>query len=254
MLSVNGDNPRVTQTMVEMFQVFQKMFSKAFMENLVVVFTHWNMSEKRRKRRFVTSGKSDSDRIEDFLQHLGLFCKISKPSKYVIIDAFYDEDDETEIEIYKSSMIWLYQTLQESPRIYTSDFVTTETQLMETKKELKKSKKQMDEVRQNLTRVKVENRKREAEMDSRLRQQERARAEMQRKMEFDHFCVILRDIFADISHHIQVEQMKARRTQIEREQRQRANRQRLDFDREIENLRQQLSRDSDSDSGICSIM
>ena len=45
-LTVNGQSPRITSTNVEMFKVFMGMFTSAFVNQMVVVFTRWSMDEK----------------------------------------------------------------------------------------------------------------------------------------------------------------------------------------------------------------
>ena len=50
-LVVNGENPRITSTNIEMFKTFMGMFTEAFQDQVVVIFTRWSLDEKQVSRR-----------------------------------------------------------------------------------------------------------------------------------------------------------------------------------------------------------
>ena len=50
-LVVNGQDPRITKTIIDMFEIFMGMFTEAFADQVVIVFTRLSMHKKEVTRR-----------------------------------------------------------------------------------------------------------------------------------------------------------------------------------------------------------
>ena len=75
---VNGQNPRITSTNIEMFKTFVGMMSGSFLEQVVVVFTRWSMDKKEIQRRLKNTGKTDDQRAREYLNQFKSIFKLQR--------------------------------------------------------------------------------------------------------------------------------------------------------------------------------
>ena len=129
-LVVNGQAPRLTSTTEEMARVFQGMFSDSFWSNLVVVVTRLKMNRRSVERRRKTEEKTDDDRAQDYVEHIKTMFRLENPPRYLIIDAWYDDEDEDEVGFFSVEMTKLYRMLADSARMPTVNVEKVKTENM----------------------------------------------------------------------------------------------------------------------------
>lgn len=133
-----------------MFKVFMGMFTSSFLEQVIVVFTRWEMSSKSVKKRQTITGKTDDQRAQAYLNQLKSQLKLPKAPEYLIINAFYDPLNDIEKDQFDSAMASLYQRLQRSPNIPTLNVEKVKTENMELKQKLDKYQKEREQINKDI--------------------------------------------------------------------------------------------------------
>ena len=151
-LAVNGHNPRITSTNIEMFETFTGMFTKVFLDQVVVIFTRWSMHAKEVSRRHRSTGKSDDERAQDYVKKLQDIFKLQRAPDYLIIDAHYDDFDDGERAHFNCSIDKLYRRLQSSSNMPTVNVERVKTTNMKLRSDLAEKEDEIAKVREEIKR------------------------------------------------------------------------------------------------------
>jgi len=132
MMAVNGQNPRLDGSLLQMIQVFEKMFTDKFWDQVVVVFTRLHMDTSSRQRREEENDGNTDDLIaKEYLSEVEkVFGVKSSRLNYLFLDSQYRKTDADEVEAFTRETDRLYHHLMKMPDLPTSEIniVLTENQ------------------------------------------------------------------------------------------------------------------------------
>ena len=131
-MAVNGQNPRLDGSLLQMIQVFEKMFTDKFWDQVVVVFTRLHMDTSSRQRREEENDGNTDDLIaKEYLSEVEkVFGVKSSRLNYLFLDSQYRKTDADEVEAFTRETDRLYHHLMKMPDLPTSEIniVLTENQ------------------------------------------------------------------------------------------------------------------------------
>ena len=67
-IAVNGQNPRLDSSLLEIIRISEWMFTSEFWKNVVIIFTKVHQDAKTKKRKELNNKKSDDDLAADFMK------------------------------------------------------------------------------------------------------------------------------------------------------------------------------------------
>ena len=120
-LAVNGQDPRLDGSLLEMIKIFEGMFSGDFWNQVVLVFTKICMSEGDKKRREEDNERSDDELAAKFIKKLEGEFKDCTGLRYLYMDASYKKKDYYEKAAFDSACTKLYNILEESKELPTDN-------------------------------------------------------------------------------------------------------------------------------------
>ena len=180
-IAVNGTNPRLDGSLLEMIKIFEGMFGQDFWKQVVVAFTKVPMDAKSKKRRLKSTGQTDDQLANKFMMELAKG-KGKDGNGYVFLDACYDEDDADE---KKYAMDELYNVHLDAAGLITSKMKEVETKTGALKREIaekEKAGKAAEEGLKEFAKLMQEEAKRVADLEKQLMVQ-RHEAEMNKQNE-----------------------------------------------------------------------
>jgi len=131
-MAVNGQNPRLDGSLLEMIRIFERMFTDKFWDQMVVVFTRLHMDQSSKQRRFEESDNITDDTIaQDYLAEVEkIFGDKGRKLNYLFIDALYRKTDLDEVESFNNETEKLFSHLMSMSDLPTSQVtkVLTENQ------------------------------------------------------------------------------------------------------------------------------
>ena len=132
-LAVNGQNPILNGSLLEMIRILEGMFTKQFWNQTVLVFTRIRMSLSENKRREKINKKTDDEFAADFMKGVKEQFKDSSRLSYLYMDATYDKEDDDEKAAFDSACIKLHEMLEEFDGLSTDNVkkVATENALLQ---------------------------------------------------------------------------------------------------------------------------
>ena len=126
-LAVNGQNPRLDGSLLTMIKILERMFTKQFWNQVVIVFTRMPMSLRdKEKREKKINNKTDDEFAAEFIKVVEdqLDCS---GLHYLYMDATYEKDDDHEKAAFDSACIKLHELLEELPGLQTDNVRNVET-------------------------------------------------------------------------------------------------------------------------------
>ena len=119
LLIVNGQSPRLEQSLSTMLGYFQEMFGESFWMQTAVVFTRVPMKKSAKDDRMRTSGQTDQQIANEYLKEVVNSFPKSQGLKYVFLDACRDMKDATSQNAFRNSMEQVWKMLQAAPGLPT---------------------------------------------------------------------------------------------------------------------------------------
>ena len=137
------------------------MFSEAFWDRCVIVFTRISMDKKSIRRRERSSGNhTDDERARAYIKVIQeKFSKtMGKSLPYLFLDACYDEQDEDEEKAFKEAMDKLYHMVtghEYDSGLPTSKFEEVDTEDSKLKKALDEKERELQDKMETLTQATI---------------------------------------------------------------------------------------------------
>ena len=136
-LAVNGQSPRLDESLVAMVGIFEQLFGGVFLKQCIIIFTRMPrmpMDKKSLSRR----AKPDDVFSQDYLREVEKkFPNSSKGLQYVFLDTKFDEDNTDEVEHFQDNMNKLHKIIDDAPKLMTQNVNTAETENARLKREIK---------------------------------------------------------------------------------------------------------------------
>ena len=156
-ITVNGQNPRLDESLVAMVDIFEQMFGGDFWKQCIIIFTSMSMDKTALKKR----GKPDDVFAKDYLREVEEeFPNSSSGLQHVFLDTKFLEDDKDEVEHFKDNMDKLHKVLVKAPKLMTQNVKTAETETAKLKKAIKKQDQrnfeEMEEMKRQLEKQREE--------------------------------------------------------------------------------------------------
>jgi len=133
--ALNGQNPRLEDSMKAMITIIQQMFSDEVCKNISIVFTHVSMDKKGRKKRNKEVHNYDTHFGEGWAKTIGNefhFPEASKQLDFFYLDAHYDEEDKQEVNAIEETKERFWKVLDEKKPFstkYVQHVLTEHTKL-----------------------------------------------------------------------------------------------------------------------------
>ena len=186
-IAVNGQAPRMDGSLVAMIKIFQEMFTEAFWDRCVIVFTRVPMDKKAIKnRKKASDGKTDDERASSYIKVVeDKFPQVKgKQLKYLFLDACYDEEDEDEEEAFKTAMDQLYTMLDSHKEGLPTTRINkeVETEHGKIKRELEQREKDKEKFTKELEAVNQELKKAEENRAKDEKEYQRQVSQLEQKM------------------------------------------------------------------------
>jgi hypothetical protein len=181
-IAVEGQNPRLAGSLIAMIKIFEEMFGDDFWKHCLITFTRMRMDEssvkRREKERSREVNKTDDEVARAYIKEVvEKFPKAEGNLKYLYLDACYDADDEAEEQCFNESMQKLYNMLEETPKLLTSQVnEKVHTENAKLKRAIYEAEKQQKQHLQAILKMKEETDQRireEAEKNQQVMQKQR---------------------------------------------------------------------------------
>ena len=129
-MAVNGQNPRLDGSLISMIKILEKMFTKKFWDQTVIVFTRLHMDQASKERRFEESDHStDDDLAREYLDQVEeIFGTQGSQLSYVFIDSQYRQTDFDEVQAFHENTGKLCQHLKNHSELPTSEVTSVLTE------------------------------------------------------------------------------------------------------------------------------
>ena len=129
-MAVNGQNPRLDGSLLQMIKIFEKMFTSKFWDQVVVVFTRLHMDKPSIERRLEENeGSTDDILAKEYLSEIErLFGVETSRLNYLFLDSQYRRTDVEEVQAFFNHSERLYNHLMEMPGLPTSEITTVLTE------------------------------------------------------------------------------------------------------------------------------
>jgi len=129
-MAVNGQNPRLDGSLLQMIKIFEKMFTAKFWDQVVVVFTRLHMDQPSIERRLdENEGNADDALAKAYLAEIErLFGVETSRLNYLFLDSQYRRTDVDEVQAFFNHSESLYNHLMRMPGLPTSEITTVLTE------------------------------------------------------------------------------------------------------------------------------
>jgi len=129
-MAVNGQNPRLDGSLLQMIKIFEKMFTAKFWDQVVVVFTRLHMDQPSIERRLEENeGNADDILAKAYLAEIErLFGVETSRINYLFLDSQYRRTDVNEVQAFFNHSESLYDHLMTMPGLPTSEITTVLTE------------------------------------------------------------------------------------------------------------------------------
>ena len=129
-MAVNGQNPRLDGSLLQMIKIFEKMFTSKFLDQVVVVFTRLHMDQSSIERRLEENeGSADDVLAKEYLAEIErLFGVETSRLNYLFLDSQYRRTDVNEVQAFFNHSERLYDHLMRMPGLPTSEITTVLTE------------------------------------------------------------------------------------------------------------------------------
>ena len=129
-MAVNGQNPRLDGSLLQMIKIFEKMFTSKFWDQVVVVFTRLHMDKPSIERRLEENeGTTDDILAKEYLEEIErLFGVETSRLNYLFLDSQYRRTEVEEVQAFFNHSERLYNHLMEMPGLPTSQITTVLTE------------------------------------------------------------------------------------------------------------------------------
>ena len=129
-MAVNGQNPRLDGSLLQMIRIFEKMFTDKFWDQVVVVFTRLHMDPGSKQRRMEESdGDTDDTIAKDYLAEVDkIFEGKGKRLNYLFIDSQYRKTDLDEVQAFTKETDQLFKLLMSMSNLPTCEVSTVLTE------------------------------------------------------------------------------------------------------------------------------
>ena len=129
-MAVNGQNPRLDGSLLQMIKIFEKMFTSKFWDQVVVVFTRLHMDQSSIERRLEENeGNADDVLAKEYLAEVErLFGVETSRLNYLFLDSQYRRTDVDEVQAFFNHSERLYDHLMRMPGLPTSEITTVLTE------------------------------------------------------------------------------------------------------------------------------
>ena len=129
-MAVNGQNPRLDGSLLQMIKIFEKMFTAKFWDQVVVVFTRLHMDRSSVERRVEENdGKTDEVLAKEYLAEIEKLFGVKRSRlNFLFLDSQYRRTDVDEVEAFFNHSERLYDHLMKMPGLPTSEISTVLTE------------------------------------------------------------------------------------------------------------------------------
>ena len=129
-MAVNGQNPRLDGSLLQMIRIFEKMFTEKFWDQVVIVFTRLHMDPgSKQRRREESDGDTDDTIAKDYLAEVDkIFDGKGKRLNYLFIDSQYRKTDLDEVQAFTQETDKLFKLLMSMSDLPTSEVSTVLTE------------------------------------------------------------------------------------------------------------------------------
>ena len=179
-ITVNGQNPRLDGSLVEMVRILEDMFGQTFWKHCLIIFTRMSMDQKaRKKRRATNQQRTDAAIAMEYIMVVQEQFPKAQGLQHLYLDACYDQEDMEEVGPAEEALERLYSRLQGADRLFTSEINdNVQTEQARLKQELeeaeRKHKEHLEEVeRKHQMEMEQNKRALEAQLDK-VRQEQLA--------------------------------------------------------------------------------
>ena len=117
----NGQNPRIDLNLKSILQLFQKIFGKDFINNVIIQFSRWSFDKRSIKVR-AASGTGEETQAESWNQRFQQELGATKDLPVVFVDALRQEDDVDEIKAFKEQTDLLWEAINTLEPYECKDF------------------------------------------------------------------------------------------------------------------------------------
>lgn len=149
LLAMNGQSPRLENSLLAMIQIICGMFSTDVWDNLGTVFTRVSMDKLSIKKRTKQDPEHDENRAKGFVTSIEEVFKPKEKIKelqYFYMDAHYDEDIEEEVAALEESKEKLWKMISGNKSFDTNHVENVMTEHASLKKELQKQESKIEEM------------------------------------------------------------------------------------------------------------
>ena len=126
---LNGTKPRLERSLIGMMRIFEEMFNvDTFWYHVILIFTYMSMDKDSvDKRKNANKGKSDDERLKDYIEVLVEQFPKAKGTRYLTIDCLWNKENDDEKKAFSDSMSTLWDRIQEAKRLTTANVKEVET-------------------------------------------------------------------------------------------------------------------------------
>ena len=110
-----------------MIHLFVEMFGPEFWSQTALVFTRLSMDSKEIKKRQRNTEKTDYEKASSYLKHLETKFPEGHGLKYLLLDAWHDDEDEVEKKAFDQGMHDLWTMIASAPNLPTDKMKAAET-------------------------------------------------------------------------------------------------------------------------------
>ena len=143
-IAINANNRRLDGALVGMMKIFEEMFGHDFWEQVVIVFTQFEMSPKAiRRRQKNNENQTDQELADGYIEFLRSKFKNAGNPRYLFINSHRDDEDNDEEKQFQEAVDELYQLLDKSPSLDTKEWAN-EGKLVEQRNKLRRNLKVID--------------------------------------------------------------------------------------------------------------
>ena len=149
-ITLTGAKPRLERSLIGMMRIFEEMFNvDTFWERVILIFTYLGMDKDSvYKRKNASKGKSDDERLKDYIRVLIKEFPKAKKASYLTIDCLWNKENDDEEKAFDDSMSKLWDRIQKAERLETKNVKKVETANEKLQKKIAEEERKLIEEKQ----------------------------------------------------------------------------------------------------------
>ena len=145
-IAVNGQEPRLDGSLIEIIRIFEGIFGAKFWSQAVIIFTRLPMDFESIVLRKRVNKQTDAQMAAKCIRSVQDKFPRGKGLKYLIVDSCRDTSNREEEEAFQKAMQELWKLVERAPPFNTEDMKKLETESRKLKREIEEKEKRLAEM------------------------------------------------------------------------------------------------------------